>query len=333
MPEDLLIARNPEPDSSLPFLVRIPLDGGIVVKARDTWPRTAKIYCHRTDDWPLDADIVVREPIRSISRRGAAIDLVLERSRENRSQFVLTRARGREMIFWQSARTAKQARPNVDLPTARSHGEVLEILVDSGERYAYTFGHQQAGTIRRRLPAGDYAIELDGQVVASVERKSLEDLAGSLLSGKLTYVLSELAGLPRAAVIVEAGYSRIFRHAYSSGATLAESVAEAQARFPMVPIVFCETRQLAQEWVYRYLGACRHELALGRASDGIDPARPPVLRPARAESAPGPELEPTGGPSAAELRAWARSEGLQVTDRGRVSAAIRAAWRDAHPAG
>jgi hypothetical protein len=38
--------------------------------------------------------------------------------------------------FWQSARTAKQARPNVSTSTARAAGEVLEIIVDSHERYA-----------------------------------------------------------------------------------------------------------------------------------------------------------------------------------------------------
>jgi hypothetical protein len=26
-------------------------------------------------------------------------------------------------------------------------------------------------------------------------------------------------------------------------------------RYPNVPIVFCETRKLAEEWVYRYLAA------------------------------------------------------------------------------
>ena len=173
MPDDLLVARNPEEGSTLPFLVRIPLGrDGIVVKARETWPRTSKVYCHRADEWPADAEIVERQPVRSVARRGAAIDLVLTRSRENRSQFVLTRARGREMIFWQTARTTKQARPRVTLPTARAHHEVLEILVDSSERYAYTFGHQQATTVRRRLSAGDYAVALDDVVVAAVERKS-----------------------------------------------------------------------------------------------------------------------------------------------------------------
>jgi hypothetical protein len=75
---------------------------GIVLKVRDTWPRTAKVYCHRIEAWPQDPEIVKRVPVRACERRGAAIDLVLDRGRENRSQFVITRIRGgREAIFWQ----------------------------------------------------------------------------------------------------------------------------------------------------------------------------------------------------------------------------------------
>ena len=141
VPDDFLIARNPEEGSTLPYLVRIPLGpNGIVLKVKDRWPRTAKVYCHRADEWPADAEIVERVATRVCTSRGAAIDLVLDRSRENRSQFVMTRARGRPVIFWQSARTAKQARPNVRIPTARAAGVAatpgespapLEILVDS----------------------------------------------------------------------------------------------------------------------------------------------------------------------------------------------------------
>ena len=53
MPDDFLIARNPEEGTSLPYLLRIPLGPeGVVLKARDTWPRTGKIYCHRAAGWP-----------------------------------------------------------------------------------------------------------------------------------------------------------------------------------------------------------------------------------------------------------------------------------------
>lgn len=175
--EDFVIARNPDDDSSLPYLVRLPLGpNGVVLKVRDVWPRTAAVYCHHAIEWPADVEIVERVAVRSCVRRGAAIDLVLERGKENRSQFVFTTARGREVIFWQSARTSKQAKPAVSLPTARAAGQVIEVLVDVHERYPWTFARQQATT-------------------------------------------------------------------------------EAQIRFPSVPIVFCETRLLAQEWTYRFLGA------------------------------------------------------------------------------
>src|SRR5262245_28670284 len=101
---EFVVARNPEHGSTLPFLLRLPLpDGAVVLKARDVWPRTAKIYCHEALGWPDDPEIVDRAPVRSCQRRGAAVDLVLDRSRENRSQFVFTKARGRAVIFWQSA--------------------------------------------------------------------------------------------------------------------------------------------------------------------------------------------------------------------------------------
>lgn len=44
-PSMFLVARNPEEDSTLPYLIRLPLEGGVVVKARDTWPTTSRVYC------------------------------------------------------------------------------------------------------------------------------------------------------------------------------------------------------------------------------------------------------------------------------------------------
>ena len=210
---EFVVARNPDPQSSLPFLVHIPLGAeGIALKVRDVWPRTTKLYCHRADGWPDDPDVIERIPVRSCARRGAAIDLVLDRGRENRSQFVFTKARGREVIFWQSARTAKQARPNVTLPTARAPGGPLEIIVDAHERYAWNFSHQQATTVRRALPAGDYAVaDDDGEIVAAVERKSFADFVATVTNGKLRFAMAALASMPRAAVVVEDRYSAIFK--------------------------------------------------------------------------------------------------------------------------
>ncbi len=175
--EDFVIARNTEPGSTLPYLLRIPLGDGIILKAKDTWPRTGKVYCHRVEEWPADAEIIERVQVRSCVRRGAAIDLVLDRGRENRSQIVVTNARGRQMLFWQTARTSKQARPAVTLPGARASGVAdLEIAVDIRERYPFTFADRQATTRREQLSAGDYGLIVDGLLQATVERKSLADL-------------------------------------------------------------------------------------------------------------------------------------------------------------
>lgn len=307
MVDDFVIARNPEEGTSLPYLVRIPLGAdGIVLKVREMWPRTAKVYCHRAS-WPDEPDVLEQVPTRTCTQRGAAIDLVLDRGRENRSQFVLTMARGREMIFWQSARTTKQARPNVAIPTARAQGlRELEVIVDSHERYAWKFTHQQVVTRKQGLLAGDYAVELDGAVVASVERKSLTDLVGTLTSGKGSYLFAALAGLPRAAVVVEDRYSKVFDLKHVRPAVVAEAIAEAQARFPTVPIIFAETRQLAQEWTYRFLAASLHEASLATGTGQSL---------GELGGAPAPEAKP---PKPAVVRAWAKANGYDVADKGRI---------------
>ena len=157
VPEDFVIARNAEPGSTLPYLLRVPLGDGIILKAKDTWPRTGKVYCHRVEEWPADVEILERVPVRACVRRGAAIDLVLDRGRENRSQIIITNARGRQMIFWQTARTSKQARPAVTLRGARASGVAdLQIAVDIHERYPFTFAGRPTTTRRAPLRAGDY---------------------------------------------------------------------------------------------------------------------------------------------------------------------------------
>jgi hypothetical protein len=183
------VARNPDASSALPFVIDVPLpSGSMILKAKASWPRTAKIYCHPLDEWP-------------------------------------------------------------------EHAEVLEIVVDTRERYAWKFAEQQATTTRRALTVGDYAVELDGDVVGVIERKTLADLAARLVDGSLLLLLGELAAMPRAAIVVEDRWADVFRLSHVSPSMVAEMLAGAQVRYPNVPIVFCETRPLAQEWAYRFLGA------------------------------------------------------------------------------
>lgn len=313
-----MIARNPEENTSLPYLLILPLaSGSVVVKARETWPRTSKVYCHHAVELPDELDIVERVPVRSCVRRGASIDLILDRARENRSQFVFAKARGRDVIFWQTARVSKQARPAGSVPTARASGQQLEILVDSHEQYAWNFKAQQATTAKRPLPAGDYAVQVDGQIVAAIERKSLVDLISTLTSGKLRYALADLAALPRAALVIEDRWSSVFSYKHVRPSVIADGLAECQVRFPTVPIVFTETRGLAQEWSYRFFGAAVAHYQTLERSDVLEAAIP--------RSAPLPAREPT----TPEVRAWALATGLAVAKGGKLRPEIWDAYAEA----
>jgi hypothetical protein len=102
---------------------------------------------------------------------------------------------------------------------------------------------------------------------------------------------------------------------------IADGLAELAVRWPAVPIVFAETRQLAEEWTYRYLAAA-HAWVLADLAVSADVNL-------AADAAPAASREP--GPSTAEVRSWARSTGLAVPDKGRLRPEIWQAWRDAHP--
>jgi hypothetical protein len=78
----------------------------------------------------------------------------------------------------------------------------------------------------------------------------------------------------------------------------------------MVPVVFCETRPLAQEWTYRWLGACLAELGAAHSTADVEESFAPA----------GPV--PTAAPSPAEVRVWARLHGIEVSDRGRIPAEV-----------
>ncbi|MGI3785830.1 MAG: Lsr2 family DNA-binding protein, partial [Janthinobacterium lividum] len=96
-----------------------------------------------------------------------------------------------------------------------------------------------------------------------------------------------------------------------------------------VPIVFCESRSLAEEWTYRYLAAASawradDEAALDRiAATEEDPTDGPASD-SQVES--GAAREPT----TKVMRRWAEEHGLPVSDRGRLRPDVVRAWHEAH---
>ena len=258
------IARNPQEDSKLPYLLRLPIGGGLVLKARDTWPRGSRVYCHPfEEEWPPHADIVEETPVATCRRRGAVIDLVLDRPRLSHTQFVFTEVRGRQAIFWQTRKAAMAANPGARIPRARAIPDGFVIAIDTRERYPYRFVGRGVVTERLALPAGDYAVVAEGDPIASVERKTLENLASSLSDGTLAFQMQRLAEIPSAAVVVEGRYSALFKLEHVSGAWLADMVARLQLRYPEVPMVFADSRKFAEEWTYRFLAAALAEAPIG----------------------------------------------------------------------
>ena len=110
MKERFRVARNPDAESRLPYLVLLPIEGGLVLKAREAWPRASRVFCsHEGTPWDESAGVVDEAEVLLCRRRGAAIDLVLDRTKLARSQFVFTNARGRPAVWWQTQQTAQFA--------------------------------------------------------------------------------------------------------------------------------------------------------------------------------------------------------------------------------
>lgn len=184
--DEFIVARNPDAASSLPYVVRLPIDGGLWLKAKETWPRASRVYCHPCEPFrEQDLEIVERVGVRACIRRGSAIDLLLARGNNKRSQFVSTTFRGRPMILWQTPKAAASARPGVRIPFGKAT-PIETIYVDTRERYGYKFAAHGVRITRKALPAGDYAVQLGGSV-AAVERKTLDNFASSLTDASLNY--------------------------------------------------------------------------------------------------------------------------------------------------
>ena len=154
-----------------------------------------------------------------------------------------------------------------------------------------------------------------------MERKSLADLVSSLTTGKLKFQLAELAAIPRAAVVVEEGYSRVFKLDHVRPSVVADGIAECHIRFPTVPIVFCETRKLAQEWTYRFLAAAR----VGLSEDMVGDLAVRALEAA-------PALSPAP-PAPVDVRRWASANNIVVSVRGRIPSAVMDRYFEARARG
>ncbi|HVR89357.1 MAG TPA: ERCC4 domain-containing protein [Candidatus Limnocylindria bacterium] len=252
------IGRFPGAGTRLPYVLRLPVsgEGRIFLAARETWPRGTDVFCYQLPSWPDEADVIDEVPIEACWRVGAAVHLVLRRRANRRSLFVWTKKGERTLVFWRSDASMRRARPGIRVPLARGFGERLSIVVDLAEKYPWRFAGREVTTERRSLPVGDYALVRDDEIVAVVERKTPADLATAAIGGQLGLALAELGQTRHAALVVEGRLSDVLKAGERTRpGWLLNVLAALQAEHPRVSWMFAETRQLAEEWAYRWLAA------------------------------------------------------------------------------
>lgn len=132
----------------------------------------------------------------------------------------------------------------------------FSVIVDSREQTPYVFDPQRVDVIRRALPAGDYSVDAFETRIA-VERKSLEDLVGTLIRGRERFneELIKLATYESACVVVEGSLTDILLHRYRSAAhpnAVFGSVMSVICDFT-VPVYFCDDRQVACKFTEAFL--------------------------------------------------------------------------------
>ena len=256
--DTFLIARNPNTDSSLPYLLSLPVKGekAVLLATSAPWPSDKDLYCHPVSEWPDRPEVVEKLDVNLCRRRGRAIDLILQRRQLRRSMFIWTANRsGRTLIFWRSPKSMKGARPGIRVPQARALKSQLTVAVDHRERYAWKFSDQNVRLIERELPTGDYGLFAGDDLIAAIERKKIDDLASSAVNGQLTFTLQELTVLPFSAVVVEGRLSDLMKKKEVRTGWLLNLVAALQIQFHRVTWMFAETRGIAEDYAYRWLSA------------------------------------------------------------------------------
>ena len=78
-----------------------------------------------------------------------------------------------EQIFWLTQRSIEQHRPVFKLISRQGSSELM-VRIHSNEKYPWRFpgSHTERGS----LPIGDYALMDDNNIIAVVERKTLDNL-------------------------------------------------------------------------------------------------------------------------------------------------------------
>jgi len=262
-------------DPKFPFRLRIythtRTEPVVSFFVQDRWPGSNQhIFCLREARIGQDVTIgteIQRIPVVALQRYGRRLSVVLDRPRQKRCDFQIVEKAYKnpdpdgpatyEQIFWFTQTAMRQRRPRgARLHTARPEVDA-RVRIASDERYPWHLGPFESE--RGRLPAGDYALVLDGAVVAVVERKTFDGLLAEF--GRMDVLrqrLLELSSYEHHALVIEVPYEDFLNPAkvhHWSAAFCARAIADLYARYPRLRIVFCANRKIAETWTRNYFAA------------------------------------------------------------------------------
>ncbi len=257
-----------EKTSSEKFPYRISIQEGQVetlsLYAQDKWPgQKGNIFCLRQHDEISELGETVETcEIVSLRRFGRKLSLVLDRSNKKRCEFLFlekhykNKAGTYEQIFFRTQTGIKQHRSKGKL-NLYGQATSLQIIVESNERYPWSFtGHQVS---RKPLAAGDYALLLENQIAAVVERKTFENMLSDVANLQILHQqLAELSLYPHAALVIEAQYGDFLNPDKIKPWTMAHLsrvFAELSALHERLPIIYAGNRKEANQWSLRYFEA------------------------------------------------------------------------------
>ncbi len=249
-----------------PYRLQILREGEqwLVLRTQDRWPAAGKnIFCLREEKLPDQGEVlreIERVPILAFHERGRRLSVVLDRKRYKRCDFLFLSKPYKqrpgekyEQIFWLTQRSIEQHRPAAKL-TRLPAADSMAIRIASDERYPWRFPGVQVE--RGPLPIGDYALMNGSDIVAVVERKTLDNLLADFGTMPVLHQrLAELTTYEHHALVVEALYADFLNprkvHHYSPG-FCARAIAELYALHPRLRMVFCANRKMAREWTRHY---------------------------------------------------------------------------------
>lgn len=246
-------------DKKFPYRVRIEsLSGKLVirVRCRHPWPgANTQLFCLRDDGTRIGYVELERVHVIGWFKVGNRLTFSLDRPTRKRAEFLkVPKGSGPngddENVFFRT-QGAIEAHKSRGAPVLYGKHDI-SVVIDSAEKYPWTFGADSAVT-RRKLQAGDYAAVVDEAIVAVVERKAFQDFITSLYSiSTLHQKLAELSAYQSAAVLVEGQYADLLNPKKiglrCKPAHLARLVAELAVLHPKVPVVWCGSRKDANTY-------------------------------------------------------------------------------------